>query len=564
MSPLRVGGTPPAPDSSAVNRAPDTSRQATAGRTGRTARGVPVRGLTPAPARGMRATVVAGLRRLRAQIAPPRLAVPEGRSPTQGAVARAINPLLAANVSRHDFARRMATLALHVPDLDAADLRETGNATLESRQAEALHSLSTSSLRRMEEYLFSPHMNATLVALASRGQESVPSHVAQGVAAREDVSALQSDCDGEAAVQIQVAISKLRTALRNELQGRNESPAQSVGYMPTPAEAQRAAQDYLDAVHSLSITSGSIPVSLETIKHAEDELGTLEPAEGVLTADEATETVQLADGTKSRLNSTFFKDLMRCQVVLIDQDGGVTPFADSTLREMQKQGKQYTDASLVAHAEKRLLDFVGGDTGLAVRVSQVAHQGSSLWVTTPSRVGIAGSGPKMEDMEHAYPLHDYEDYSPNRDGVMKRNRHYILADENRHEGDETKGSAFGSTGWRDGMSIAIRKNRDDSCNVVVQYRSRPRFVTSMGAVNYPLDSERSVMENMLNFKVSAAAPTRIEEGRSSWRLMPPNRVQIEKTEIEEAEAERAEAEARARAEAEARAQADGQTEGGGQ
>ena len=86
----------------------------------------------------------------------------------------------------------------------------------------------------------------------------------------------------------------------------------------------------------------------------------------------------------------------------------------------------------------------------------------------------------------------------------------------------------------------------------------------MGAVNYPLDSERSVMENMLNFKVSAAAPTRIEEGRSSWRLMPPNRAQIEKTEIEEAEAERAEAEARARAEAEARAQADGQTEGGGQ
>ena len=560
MPPMRVGATPPVPSSATVGRASGASRQTATGRTGKTPRGVPVRGLNPAPARGMRATVLAGLRRLRAQIAPPRLSVPENRTQTQGAVARALNPLLAANVSRRDFARRMATLALHVPDLPANDLQELGEKntvhSLDKRQAEALGSLSTSSLRRMEEYLFSPHMDATLLALTNRAQESALT----GVALREDVSALQPDCDGEAALQIQTAIAKLRTALRSELQSRNESPAASNGYKPTPEEAKRAAQDYLDAVHGLSITSGSVPVSLETIKHAEAELGTLEPAEGVLLADEATDTVKLSDTQSSTLNATFFKDLMRCQVVLIDQDGNAEPFVDSNLREMQKQGKQYTDASLVAHAENRLMDFVGGDKGLAVRVSQVAHQGSSLWVTTPSRVGIAGSGPTMEAMEHVYPLHDYEDYSRNRDGELKRNRHYILADENRHEDDETKGAAFGSTGWRDGMSIAIRKNRDNSCNVVVHYRTRPKFVTSMGAVNYPLDGERSVMENMLNFKVSSAAPTRIEAGRSSWRILPPNRAQVEKTDLEEAEAERLQNEARARAEAEARAQ--GQAEGG--
>ena len=561
MPPMRVGGTPPAPSSAVVDRATKTAPQ---GRAGQTGRGVPVRGLNPAPPRGMRATLVSGLRYLRAQISPPRLQVPKDRTQTQGAVARTFNSLLTASVSRRAFARQLAPLALQVPDIPADDFNEiaTGKGavgTLESRQAEALSSLDTASLRRMEQYLFSPHMDATLVALADRGQESIlQGSVLAGVANREDVAALQPDCDGEAALQMQTAVAKLRTALRSELHSRNESPAPQVGYAPTPSEAKAAAQEYLDAIHSMSITSGSLPVSEESIKQAEQELGTLESSESILTAEEVAEPLKLSETETSGLRDNFFLDMMRCQVVLIDQDGQVEPFADTTLNELRGAGKQANDPQVAKHAEQRLTDFVGGDKKLAFRIAQVAHQGSSLWVASPSRVGIEGSGPTLDQMTHAYPLRDDEDFSRNRLGELKRNRHFIITDENRHE-DTDKGSAFGSTGWRDGMSIAIRKNKDNTCNVVVHYRARPKFVSSLAAVNHPLDGERSLMENMLNFKVVADAPIKIESGRSSWRIMPPSRTQIEKTEIQEAK-DLAEAKAKAEAEAHARAEAEGQAQ----
>ncbi|MGR4000862.1 MAG: hypothetical protein OD811_03600 [Alphaproteobacteria bacterium] len=520
MSSIEGGGrplaTPPSVPAGARKPPSSTNQGAATGAAAGTISGHHVRGLTPgAPRRITTARSAPSLLQHIVQSLKRSIAVRLSPSspPHQHRLAATLNPLLPLRFSQQKFIHGLALASVGSGIKHPFEDGEQYEASLK----DALSNCSHGELRRMERRLGSGQMMRVVSSLEARGFQNT----------RPGDCASQPSTRGEAAIQMATRIRQTQSAVRKELQARDENPVAPQSPMNLGTRAAKRAEALADKLLSASeqkcFSNGQINITQDSFSNRPQNNKLFQD---MLNFNWQLPRAKLPDGSESLITASFAKDFLRINHAFFNASGKRVEILTPNEMKAINAGSDsiLSNPKKVQILENALMRYTNGNREMAWRISNVMVQTSIMNTVNPMLTMDGNFGPPPQDLMATTSL------TPE---TLDKFVFALIPGQSGEDPDHVARSRE----WSDGPACSMRDNGDGTFSARVAFTTRPTGIVANGTTIFPLDNERSRLHSEFEMLIPPSDAASITRGHNSWRLAWQSDAQREVADQKEREEE---------------------------